>query len=69
VPIYELVKVIDDYNYHYIRNLSFTFPSGNGYIDVVLAWLDGGFREVWKIKLDPEASTKIPLTMAPKNET
>jgi hypothetical protein len=50
-------------------NLICTFPSGNGYIDVVLTWKGGGFAKVRRFKFDPEAPTKASLTIDPENET
>jgi hypothetical protein len=43
------------------------FPSGNGYINVVLDLEDDGFK-VRRFKLDPEAPTKASLTLAPENK-
>jgi hypothetical protein len=50
-------------------NLACKFPSGNGYIDVVLTWEDDGFTKIRRFKLDPEAPTKVSLIIAPKIET
>jgi hypothetical protein len=47
--------------------LSCIFSEGNRDIDVVLTSKDDGFREVWRLKLDPEAPTKVSLTTTPEN--
>jgi hypothetical protein len=44
------------------RSLSRRFLSGNWYIDVVLAWRNHEFAEARRLKLDPEAPTKVSLT-------
>jgi hypothetical protein len=50
-------------------NLICTFPSENGYIDVVLTWKGDGFTKVPRFKLKPGAPTKASLSIAPENKT
>jgi hypothetical protein len=50
-------------------NFICTFPSGNGYIDVVLTWKDDRSTKAQRFKLNPETSTKASLTIAFENET
>jgi hypothetical protein len=64
--IYGIIRVIRESKRHCGRNLSCIFPSGNGYIDVLLIGLDDGFEEVWKIKLDPK---EVSLTTISENGT
>jgi hypothetical protein len=52
-------------------NFICTFPSGNGYIDVVFTWKDDEIKKVERFQLDPGAPKEVLLTTTTitKNET
>jgi hypothetical protein len=60
--IYKIIRYIIMIYPFWNRSLSRRFPSGNWYIDVLLAWRDHEFAEARRFKLDSEAPTKVSLT-------
>jgi hypothetical protein len=67
--IYKIVRHIIILGTTHNYDLICTFPEGNGCFDVLLTWKNDGFTKVQSFKLDPEAPTKVSLTIATKNET
>jgi hypothetical protein len=63
--IYKIGRRITIHNTALNYKLICTFPEGNGYINVALAWED----EVRRFKLDPEVPTEVPLAIIPKTKT